>query len=84
MTQTLPIAIPKDKIEKFCQRYHIHKLSLFGSVLRDDFRFELPFLFSKQAIDSLQKAILHLSDFLVVGSLLPVLLKFAKGSMCLF
>lgn len=35
--RTLPIAIPKDKIAEFCQRHHICKLSLFGSVLRDDF-----------------------------------------------
>lgn len=35
---TLPIDIPKDKIAEFCQRHHIRKLSLFGSVLRNDFR----------------------------------------------
>lgn len=35
---TLPIDIPKDRIADFCQRHHIRKLSLFGSVLRDDFR----------------------------------------------
>lgn len=29
--------IPKDKIIDFCQRHHIRKLALFGSVLRDDF-----------------------------------------------
>ncbi|MEO0539019.1 MAG: nucleotidyltransferase family protein [Cyanobacteria bacterium P01_A01_bin.123] len=29
--------IPEDKISGLCQRWHIHKLSLFGSVLRDDF-----------------------------------------------
>ena len=31
------IKIPKDKIASFCRKYHIKKLSLFGSVLRDDF-----------------------------------------------
>ena len=31
------ISVPKDKIEDFCRRNHIVKLSLFGSVLRDDF-----------------------------------------------
>ena len=36
-TRTLPIEIPKEEIEQFCQRHHIRKLSLFGSVLRDDF-----------------------------------------------
>jgi len=29
---------PRDKIADFCRRHHIRKLSLFGSVLRDDFR----------------------------------------------
>ena len=34
----LPIEIPSEKLTKFCQRHHIRRLSLFGSVLRDDFR----------------------------------------------
>jgi len=34
--QTLPISQPA--IAEFCERHHIRKLSLFGSVLRDDFR----------------------------------------------
>jgi len=34
----IKIAVPKDRIAEFCQRNHIHKLSLFGSVLREDFR----------------------------------------------
>lgn len=33
----LPIELPKDKVVAFCRRHHIHKLSLFGSVLREDF-----------------------------------------------
>lgn len=37
MTATLPISIPEDKIIQFCQNHNIQKLSLFGSVLRDDF-----------------------------------------------
>ncbi len=32
------IDIPDDKIAEFCAKYPIRKLSLFGSVLRDDFR----------------------------------------------
>ena len=32
------IQIPADEIADFCQRHHITRLSLFGSVLRDDFR----------------------------------------------
>lgn len=37
MQPTLPIQISQTKIAEFCQQYHICKLSLFGSVLRDDF-----------------------------------------------
>ncbi|MCC6801929.1 MAG: nucleotidyltransferase family protein [Anaerolineae bacterium] len=32
------IALPLEAIAEFCQRHHIRRLSLFGSVLRDDFR----------------------------------------------
>ncbi|TKB90326.1 MAG: nucleotidyltransferase [Nitrospira sp.] len=32
------IVVPKERIEEFCRRHHVRKLSLFGSVLRDDFR----------------------------------------------
>ena len=32
------IVIPTDRIAGICQQYHISKLALFGSVLRDDFR----------------------------------------------
>jgi len=32
------IPIDRDKIAEFCQRWKITELSLFGSVLRDDFR----------------------------------------------
>ncbi|MFH1741276.1 MAG: nucleotidyltransferase family protein [bacterium] len=32
------VEIPKDKIAEFCRQRHIRKLSLFGSILRDDFR----------------------------------------------
>ena len=38
MQPTLPIQISQDNITDFCHRHHIYKLSLFGSVLRDDFR----------------------------------------------
>ena len=31
------IEIPRDKLAEFCKRNHIRKLSLFGSVLREDF-----------------------------------------------
>jgi predicted nucleotidyltransferase len=32
------IAIPYDAIHALCEKHHIRRLSLFGSVLRDDFR----------------------------------------------
>jgi predicted nucleotidyltransferase len=32
--------MPKDKIAEFCRRWKITELSLFGSVLRDDFRLD--------------------------------------------
>ena len=35
---TSRIDIPKSKIVDFCQRHHIRRLMLFGSVLREDFR----------------------------------------------
>jgi predicted nucleotidyltransferase len=31
------IQIDRRKIAEFCRRHHVRKLSLFGSVLRDDF-----------------------------------------------
>jgi predicted nucleotidyltransferase len=31
------IRIDPDKIDAFCRKHHIRKLSFFGSVLRDDF-----------------------------------------------
>jgi len=37
MTTKTRIDVSKDKIAEFCRRHHIRKLSLFGSVLRDDF-----------------------------------------------
>ena len=34
------IKLPSQKIAEFCKENHIVKLSLFGSVLRDDFRMD--------------------------------------------
>ncbi len=36
MVQNIDIA--GNLIEEFCRKYHIRKLALFGSVLRDDFK----------------------------------------------
>jgi len=38
MGQKVKVEIPKEKIENFCKKHHIQKLSLFGSVLREDFK----------------------------------------------
>lgn len=38
MITKVQIAIPSDKVAEFCRRYRIRELSLFGSVLREDFR----------------------------------------------
>lgn len=35
---SVQVPVDRDKIAAFCRRYHIRKLGLFGSVLRDDFR----------------------------------------------
>lgn len=32
------ISIDREKLKEFCRRHRVRKLSLFGSVLRDDFR----------------------------------------------
>ena len=36
-TGTIQIDVPRQEITAFCQRNHIRRLALFGSVLRDDF-----------------------------------------------
>jgi len=37
-TLQLPIELPAHEIESFCRRWKVTELSLFGSVLREDFR----------------------------------------------
>lgn len=32
------LEIPREQVAAFCHKHHIRRLSLFGSVLRDDFR----------------------------------------------
>lgn len=32
------VEMPRAKLAEFCRRNHIRRLSLFGSILRDDFR----------------------------------------------
>lgn len=38
LTTRLKVSIPAERIDDFCRRYHIREMSLFGSILRDDFR----------------------------------------------
>jgi predicted nucleotidyltransferase len=38
MGKRVNLKVSKKKIGEFCKKHHIRKLSLFGSVLRDDFR----------------------------------------------
>ena len=40
MSQPVKINIPHQQLDEFCQRNHITKLALFGSVLREDFKAE--------------------------------------------
>ncbi len=37
MSDILPVPVPEEQIAAFCRRHHIRRLSLFGSVLREDF-----------------------------------------------
>jgi predicted nucleotidyltransferase len=37
MRKKIHLKVPKEKIEEFCRKHHIRKLSLFGSILREDF-----------------------------------------------
>ncbi len=37
-TNHIKVDLPKEKIADFCRRYHIRKLAVFGSALREDFR----------------------------------------------
>ncbi|MEN6400680.1 MAG: nucleotidyltransferase family protein [Armatimonadia bacterium] len=31
------LALPRERLAEFCRRHHVKRLSLFGSILRDDF-----------------------------------------------
>jgi hypothetical protein len=37
MSANVSVAIPTDQVAALCRRYHVRRLALFGSVLRDDF-----------------------------------------------
>jgi uncharacterized protein len=38
MIASVKVQLPEAEIERFCQRWKISELALFGSVLREDFR----------------------------------------------
>ncbi len=50
---TLPIPLNLDKIKQFCQHYHIRKLSLFGSVLREDFTDQIKIIYGCDNVDKI-------------------------------
>jgi uncharacterized protein len=37
MVERSRIAIDRERLTEFCRRNHVHRLALFGSVLREDF-----------------------------------------------
>jgi len=37
MSADISLAIPAEQVAALCRRYHVRRLALFGSVLRDDF-----------------------------------------------
>jgi len=37
-TRKRDVEVPKSAVKRFCKKHHVRKLSLFGSVLREDFR----------------------------------------------
>ena len=37
MGKRIRINIPKEQLAQFCEIYHVHRISLYGSALRDDF-----------------------------------------------
>jgi len=48
ITDDLPIELDVKKVAEFCRRWHIARLEVFGSILREDFRAEsdLDFLYT--------------------------------------
>lgn len=37
MNMALQLEIPQKELQRLCQRYHVRRLSIFGSALREDF-----------------------------------------------
>lgn len=69
----LPIKIPHDRLTRFCLKYRVAKLSLFGSVLREDFTAEsdIDFLVEFQAG--------YIPTFLVLAEMEEELSEFLEG-----
>ncbi|MGC1275896.1 MAG: nucleotidyltransferase family protein [Planctomycetaceae bacterium] len=38
MPAALPVPLPRDELDALCRKWRVTELSLFGSVVRDDFR----------------------------------------------
>ena len=52
MNAKVQIEIPRERIEEFCRKWKITELSLFGPVLRDDFRPHHQLSFTKNRRDT--------------------------------
>jgi uncharacterized protein with HEPN domain/predicted nucleotidyltransferase len=37
LTQMIRVSVPRQALDRFCDRHHVRSLALFGSVVRDDF-----------------------------------------------
>ncbi|MCI0710708.1 MAG: nucleotidyltransferase domain-containing protein [Chloroflexi bacterium] len=55
----LPITLPLDQIEAFCQKWDITEMALFGSVLRDDFSFDSDIDFLITVADDRRYSLYH-------------------------
>jgi predicted nucleotidyltransferase len=62
------IELPGKKIEEFCKRNHIQRFSVFGSVLRDDFRPDSDTLVIGQDVFSF---LIHFKNSYSLGKLRP-------------
>lgn len=84
MMQPLALQISQEDLTKFCQRHHIYKLYVFGSVLRDDFTSEsdidilvefepdkIPGLAFFEMQDEFSKILQHRVDLNTLGFLSP-------------
>lgn len=58
--KNLPIHIPQQQIDAFCRKHGVARLSLFGSVLRDDFNPDSDIDFLVEFLPGVQYSLLDL------------------------